>query len=160
LSSDFTTMEAERQKEAKPEDIRLILRYLYPGLRIKNVRKSNQRTDWTIYANIDDKTDLYLGETGNISIDESTLKDKDQNLIQLFVNPKKFPGYYLAIKNSWLNTDEIITYATNNDTIIERVTGTNNETYKTRTFIVPVEIIKLAIIHSYPSIEWWCRRRT
>lgn len=155
LSRDHTTWEERLKIEAKPEDVKIILRYLFPYLRIKNVRKLNQRTDWTIYGNIDDKTDQSLGETGNITIDESTLKCKDKNLLLLYVNPK-FPGYFLLIKNSLLDSDEII----NNSLNWNMDTVEDNESYSTRCFIVSVESIKNAIIHSYPSIEWWYRRRT
>lgn len=151
---DKTTWETEGAKEAPEEYINSILELLYPGARITNRREAHDRVDWTIYANIDDKTDLHLGETGNISLDESTLNSNDKNLLQLFVNPNKLPGYHILIKNALLNIDQVKADAIK---IHERQTETEKETYTTRTYIMPIYCIKHAIISAFPSVEWWCR---
>jgi len=155
-SIDKTTWDKELEKEAPKEYIRAILNALYPGARIKNRRKENDRVDWTIYANIDDKTDLHLGETGNISLDESTLKSNDKNLLQLFVNPNKLPGYHILIKNSLLNIELV-----KENAIEEYVRTTETETgsFTTKTYIIPIYCIKHAVVSAFPSIEWWYKKR-
>ena len=147
-----TTWDNELEKEAPEEYINSILHLLYPGARIKNRRKQKDRIDWTIYANIDDKTDLHLGETGNICLDEKTLYSTDKNLLQLFVNPNKLPGYHILIKNTLLNPKDVIKNSIKEEI---RTTKTENDEFITKAYIIPIFCIKHAIISAYPSTEWW-----
>jgi len=159
LSVPTTTWQETLPKETPKDYARSVLETLYPGTRIKNIRKRKVKADWTVYANVDDKQDRGLGITGNISLDETTLKANDKSLLQLFFNRERFlPNYYLLLKNSLLDIDDVIKNAV--DQHKEETLCPDGMAYTTITYIVPVEKIKHAIISSYPSPDWWTRRHT
>lgn len=98
------TFKESQKKEPPTHYIRRILEDAIPNPKdITNMRDKNvSGRDWvvkrygkTIY--IDDKTDSLLGITGRISFDIPTT-EKD-NTIQLIVNEKNFPKYYIFVTN-------------------------------------------------------------
>lgn len=149
--------EPELEKEALVEEyVRGLLDKIYPeATSIENIR--NQRisgVDWKIHLpngetlNIDDKTDNWLGYTGNISLDQMTTIKKES--LQLFVNPD-FPGKFLLLDNSKIAAGTLL--------LKGRVHTMTTDDNITRTFITPIKHIEKAIIKAEPSIKWFKTKR-
>ncbi len=148
--------DTELSKEASEEYIQGLLEKIYPeASNIENMR--NQRisgVDWKIHLsngetlNIDDKTDNWLGHTGNISLDQRTTVKKES--LQLFVNPH-FLGKFLLLDNSKIAAVTLLLKGK-----VHRMATDGNIT---STFIIPIRHIEKAIIKAEPSIEWFKRKR-
>jgi len=161
-SEEIATFEEEGAKEAPEKYILDILWKIYPHAEsIENVRgKHMTGVDWILHwkngnmTNIDDKNDLWLGYTGNISLDEKTTQKTD--VYQLFVNYPTFEGKYIMIFNH-LIPHHILTE--------NRKHGRKQEWGKyTYTYIVPLKKLKHRIydIHpnlANPSFNWFCKKR-
>ena len=145
----------ELAKEAPADEIEKLLRKIFPdALKIVNIRDRRvSGTDWILeFANfsisLDDKTDKWLGYTGNISLDQRTISNKDR--LQLFVNPD-FPGKYLLIDNNKLNVATIMIHG--------KPHQMQTEGYKTTTYIIAIKHIENAIVKAKPSVKWFKRKR-
>lgn len=146
-----TTWEEELAKEASSDRVREILRQLYPGAIIEDVRHLKKLgKDWNIRVSIDDKTDHLLGVTGRICLDQKTLFKKD--ILQLFTNPK-LPGYFLLIDNNKLDPVKIGVKRYD----IPR--ANTDEKFTTQAFVVDVFYIKDAIVACHPPLKWWLKKR-
>ena len=156
------TMESELSKEAPADYILSILQTVFPhNLRIENNRdKHISGCDWKIHwkpspiiTEIDDKNDLYLGLTGNISLDEITTEKQD--VIQLFVNYPTFKGKYLFIYNNLIRNIDLHQW------IHERMQTWGKTT---KCFIVPISKIEDSHYKEHPelanpNLEWFTRKR-
>ena len=148
--------DTELSKEASEDYVRGLLEKIYPeASSIENMR--NQRisgVDWKIHLpngktlNIDDKTDNWLGYTGNISLDQMTTVKKES--LQLFVNPD-FPGKFLLLDNSKIAAVTLL--------LKGKVHKMATDGNITRTFIIPIKHIEKAIIKAEPSTEWFKIKR-
>jgi hypothetical protein len=146
-----TTWGVELSKEAPPEYIQNLLRNLYPGVRLEDIRHLHQSgIDWRMTAQIDDKNDTWLGKTENISLDQNTLGKKDT--YQLFVNYPMKPGYYILIDNAKLDPVKILFK-------IKKVAkATTDDQFTTRSFIVRIKDIKDAVVSCFPPLTWWIEK--
>ena len=159
---EVATFEEEGAKEAPAEYILPIIKKIFPhAVKIENVKDIHEPgVDWLIYwrngniTEIDDKNDLHLGYTGNISIDEKTLEKKD--VIQLFVNIT-LPEKHLFVYNNFLSKNYVEANAVKKH---GRLQTWGKYTY---TYILPVKFLKHRIYEIYPnlvnpSIEYFTRR--
>ena len=163
-SEPIATFEEEGAKEAPSEYISDILWNVYPhASEIENVREKHMSgIDWIIHwkngniTNVDDKNDLWLGLTGNISIDEKTLEKSDT--IQLFVNYPKLKGKYIFIFNQFILPKYIEKIALKKH---GRLQTWGEYTY---TYIVKLKDIHHRIydVHpelASPSFNYFCKKR-
>ncbi len=156
-----TTWETELRKEAPRSYIRSILEKIVPNaMYIEDlVAKRISGIDWNVYfttdsiIEIDDKTDLLLGYSGNIFLDHDTLMKRECG--QLFVNPN-FRGKYLLIYNEKLDPSYVIN---NSFTTTTRETKTKTGSYETKGYAIEIEKIKFAIAFAKPSIDWFTKIR-
>lgn len=160
-STRETTWATEVRKEAPRDYIRSILEGIYEnamyieGLAAERI----SGIDWRVYfttgsvIEIDDKTDLSLGYTGNIFLDHDTLMKRECG--QLFVNPN-FRGKYLLIYNERLDPSHVID---NSFTTTTRETKTEYGSYETKGYAIEIKKIKSAIAFAKPSIPWFIRKR-
>lgn len=147
--------DTELSKEASKIYMRELLEKLYPSAEVENVRDRRiSGVDWIVHMpsgealKIDDKTDNWLGYTGNISLDQMTTVKKE--CLQLFVNPD-FLGKFLLLDNNKIDAVTLLLKSK----VHKMVTDGN----VTRTFIIPIKHIEKAIIKAAPSIEWFKIRR-
>ncbi len=156
-----TTWATEVRKEAPRDYIRSILEEIYENaMFIEDIAsKRISGIDWNVYfttgsiIEIDDKTDLLLGYSGNIFLDHGTLMKRECG--QLFVNPN-FRGKYLLIYNERLTPSYVIH---NSFTTTTRETKTEHGSYETKGYAIEIEKIKFAIAFAKPSINWFIKKR-
>lgn len=156
-----TTWAIEGKKEAPRVYIRLILEGIFTNaMYIEDLAdKQIPGIDWNVcfttgsIIEIDDKTDLSLGYTGNIFLDHDTLMKRECG--QLFVNPN-FQGKYLVIYNERLPPSYVIK---NSFTTTMRETKTEYGSYETKGYAIEIKKIKFAIAFAKPSINWFTKKR-
>jgi len=164
IRDDVATFEEEGAKEAPAEYILDILSHTYPHAnKIENIRdKHLSGIDWVIHwktgktTNVDDKNDLWLGYTGNISLDEATLEKQD--IIQLFVNYPKLKGKYLFIFNNMFSPQYVKQNA------LKRHGRLQTWGQYTYTYIIPLKVLKHKIYKiqpklANPSFNYFCKKR-
>jgi len=160
--SKEATWEVEGAKEAPRSYIRVLLEIIFPESTITDVTEEHiTGIDWRILLangheiHVDDKNDLYLGLTGNISLDEATIKKQDT--IQLFVNFPRFQGNYLTVFNRLLSHDMVKEKAYKK---VGRKQPWGGTTY---TYIIQVAKILHAVPddprYAYPSKDWFKWKR-
>jgi len=144
-------------KEIPRNHVKRILEISFPNSKIMDVSSQHiPGVDWIINENdniykIDDKNDRWLGYTGNISLDDSTLKCRDT--IQLFINFPKWMWNYLYIVNNGLDVEKVISKAKKHKQMKQPWGG------YTITHIIPIKEIEYAIPKNppliNPNLDWF-----